>query len=154
MKNNLKKIVLAFVITICALAGYFWWFLSRPVEIIAIHQEDNFSDVLINRFPLTVRGKIDWWLKNKETLKKRYDIPKPAPYGNYTVSFWLFGEGYKGEEKYDRLCFKDMQPPTNCIEKNRVFWVSYSNNRGLIFTVDNGEYRMGKDGKIIKLKDE
>ncbi|HAT24422.1 MAG: DUF943 family protein [Pantoea sp.] len=154
MKSNIKKTLLILVIAGGMLMGYFLWLTSRPIEITAVHQEDNFSDVLVNHFPSTIRGKIDWWLKNKEVLKQRYDIPKPAPYGNYTVSFWLFGEGYKEEGKYDRLCFKDMQPPINCIEKERVFWVSYSKNRGVIFTIDDGEYRIGKDGKIIKLKDE
>lgn len=154
MKANLKKTLLILIVAGGVLMDYFLWLTSRPIEIIAVHQEDNFSDVLVNHFPPTIRGKIDWWLKNKETLKQRYDIPKPAPYGNYTVSFWLFGDGYKEEGKYDRLCFKNMQPPINCIEKERVFWVSYSKNRGIIYTIDDGEYRTGKDGEIIKLKDE
>ena len=154
MKTNIKKTLLILVVAGGMLMGYFLWLTSRPIEITAVHQEDNFSDVLVSHFPITIRGKIDWWLQNKEVLKQRYDIPKPAPYGNYTVSFWLFGEGYKEEGKYDRLCFKDMQPPINCIEKERVFWVNYSKNRGIIFTTDDGEYRIGKDGKIIKLKDE
>lgn len=78
MKANLKKTLLILIVAGGVLMDYFLWLTSRPIEIIAVHQEDNFSDVLVNYFPPTIRGKIDWWLKNKEILEQRYDIPKPA----------------------------------------------------------------------------
>jgi len=153
MKNK-KKIYALLVASCCTVLCYFLWLSLRSVEIVGVHDDGNFSDILVKNFPVTDRGKIDWWLKNKDMLKRQYDIPKPASYGNYTVSIWLFGEGYKEEGKYDRLCFDDINPPINCIEKDRVFIISYSKNRGVIFTVDDGEYRMENDGKIIKLKGE
>ena len=153
MKNK-KKLYALLVASCCTLICYFLWLSLRPVEIVRVHKDGNFSDVLVKNFPVTDRGKIDWWLKNKDMLKRQYDIPKPASYGNYTVSIWLFGEGYKEDDQYDRLCFSDMKPPLNCIEKERVFIISYSKNSGITFTVDDGEYRMENDGKIIKLKGE
>ncbi|MCX8967445.1 DUF943 family protein [Erwinia psidii] len=150
MKFRNKKVLGASLLIGCALLGYLLCLSLRPVEIVAVHEDGNFSDVLVSHFPLTDQGKINWWLKNNELLKQHYDIPKPTSNGNYTVSFWLFGEGYKKEGKYDRLCFNDMNPPINCIEKDRVFWVSYSKNRGTIFTVNDGQYRINNEGKIIK----
>lgn len=83
-------------------------------------------------------------------LKERYEVPKPDADGFFTAVFWDFSDGYKEEGKYDRLCFEDMEPPENCIEKDKVFTVSYDRNRGLYFTTNNEIYRMKKDGKIVK----
>jgi len=154
MKFKNKKGLCALLLISCALLGYFLILSFRPVEIVAVHEEGNYSSVLVKNFPITDKGKIDWWLKNKDTLKLQYDIPKPAPYGNFTTIIWSFGDGYIEEGKYDRLCFVDMKPPVNCIEKDRLFSISYSKNRGTIFTVSDGEYRMEKNGEIIKLEDE
>ena len=154
MKVNLKKIPLILFIAVTVMTGYFFWLTSRPVEIVSVHEDGNYSSILVKNFPITEKGKIDWWLKNKDIIKLRYDIPKPASHGNFTTIIWLFGEGYMEEGKYDRLCFIDMKPPVNCIEKNRVFSISYSKNRGTIFTVNNSEYRMEKNGNIRKLKNQ
>ena len=154
MKANLKKIVLAMGITSCALTGYFWWLASRPVKIIAVHQEDNFSEILVKNFPFTDKGKINWWLKNKDSLKIKYNIPTPSSSGNFYVNFWDFGEGYKEQEKYDRRCFDDMNIVKNCIDKNAVFSVENNRKKEVFFTVYDGRYRMEKNGNIIKLKDE
>ncbi|WP_442801099.1 DUF943 family protein [Serratia rubidaea] len=135
----------------CTLAFYVSWLLLRPVDIVATHENRHFSSVLVNNFPLTTKGKIEWWLQNKDMLKERYDIPKPASYGNFSVSFWLFGDGYKEEGKYDRLCFDDMKTNINCIEKDIVFSVSKSKNLGVVFIVDNGIYRIDKNGRIVKV---
>ncbi|HDJ2770845.1 TPA: DUF943 family protein, partial [Serratia rubidaea] len=74
-----------------------------------------------------------------------------ASYGNFSITFWLFGDGYKEEGKYDRRCFNDMKTNINCIEKDIVFSVSKSKNLGVVFIVDHGIYRIDKNGKITKL---
>jgi len=154
VKANLKKKLIILIIASAILMGYLFWLNLRPVEIIAVHNDGNYSSVLVKNFPITDKGKIGWWLKNKERLKTLYDIPKPATYGSFTVIIWLFGEGYKEEEKYDRLCFNDMSPPVNCIEKNRVFSISSGKNRVTIFTVSDGEYIMKDNSKVMKIKNE
>lgn len=84
-------------------------------------------------------------------LKDKYGIPNPDSEGYFYVTFWLFGEGYKKEGKYDRLCFDDMKTKVNCIEKDAVFSVDKSRNMGVIFTVyDGDDYRLDHDGYIIK----
>lgn len=146
MKNNLRILCIIGGV----LSGFFLWFIYRPVEIIAVHGDGNYSYVLVKGFPITDRGKISWWLKNKDLIGKCYNIPKPAGYGSYNVTFWDFGDGYKEEGKYDRLCFEDINPPRNCIEKNKVFTVSHGRNMGIYFTTNNKIYRMKKSRKIVK----
>ncbi|CAH6345059.1 DUF943 family protein [Pantoea agglomerans] len=150
MKSNLKKNVLALIITSCALIGYFFWFSSRPIEVIAVHEDGNYSFVLVKKFPITDKGKIDWWLKNKDIFKNRYDIPKPAAYGGYDVTFWNFGDGYK-EDKYDRLCFDDMKTKMNCINKEPLLTIKRYNYEREIFITYEGRYKLKNNGEITKV---
>lgn len=153
MRVKNKKIIVPLFLAGCVLLGYWLWLSLHPVEIVAIHHRSSgFSDVLVTSFPPTDKGKINWWLKNKDTLKDKYDIPKPDSDGYFYVTFWLFGEGYKKEGKYDRLCFDDMKIKVNCIEKDAVFSVDKSRNMGVMFTVyDGGNYRLDHNGDIIKV---
>ena len=83
-------------------------------------------------------------------LKEIYNIPRPAQDGFFTVIFWDFGEGYKQTDGYDRLCFEDMPPPINCVDKNSLIMVSNSKNTGIYFIVDSGTYRINNLGKIVR----
>ena len=152
MKVSNKRTFFALFLAGCVLAGYFLWLSLRPVDIVAVHQNHHYSSVLVKTFPFTDKGKINWWLKNKDRLKSRYDIPRPASDGNYTVMFWNFGEGYKEEGKYDRLCFTDIQPPINCIEKDPHLYVEYTTERGEYFILESGQYYINRSGKIQKRK--
>ena len=130
----------------------FLWLSLRPTEIIAVHRDGSHSNVLVKSFPFTAKGKIEWWLENKEMLKSRYDIPKSDPDGYFTVNFWLFGDGYKEEGKYDRFCFSDMKTEKNCIEKELLFSIDKSKNFGISFTANNSYYRLKKNGKVVKFE--
>ncbi|SCC13005.1 DUF943 family protein [Kosakonia oryziphila] len=153
MRTKNKKTIALLTLTICVLLGYWLWLSLRPVDIVAVHEDGSNIDILVKDFPITNKGKINWWLENKDILKEKYNIPKPEQDGYFVIIFWLFGEGYKKTDGYDRLCFDDMKTEINCIDKNRVFSISNSKNRGTIFTVSDGEYHI-KDGKIVKLKRE
>ncbi|MDX5628456.1 MULTISPECIES: DUF943 family protein [unclassified Brenneria] len=146
MKILSKKRVIAVLSVLGAVYGIIW--LCRPVKIVAIHQMQHFSDVLVLNFPLTNRGKIDWWLKNKDMLQEQYAIPKRSSYGSFNITFWDFGEGYK-ESDYDRLCFEDRPVEKNCIEKQLVFSVN-DNGKGFVFIKTlNGTYEQMPDGNIV-----
>ncbi|NIF60166.1 DUF943 family protein [Enterobacter sp. Ap-916] len=136
----------------CIVAVYCLWLFFRSVKIVAVHQRNNYSSILVKNFPFTDKGKIDWWLENKDALKAKYDIPKPASYGGFTITIGLFKDGYKEEGKYDRLCFDDMNTKINCIDKNSVFTIRNSKNRGITFTVDDAIYREEENGKIVRLE--
>jgi len=151
-----KRTLASLFLAGCVLVVYWFWLSLRPVEIVAIHHRSSgFSDVLVTGFPPTDKGKINWWLKNKDMLKDKYGIPKPDSNGYFYITFWLFGEGYKEQGKYDRLCFNEIKTKKNCIEKNALFSVDKSRNRGLMFTVYDGDnYRSDLNGNIVKVASE
>ncbi len=91
MRVNNKKTMALLFLAGCVVLGYWFWLCLRPVEIVAVHEDDNHASVLVKTFPFTDKGKISWWLKNKNMLKEKYNIPKPSPSGNFTVIFWDFG---------------------------------------------------------------
>jgi len=148
VKHNTALFALSFFA--CLLLAWVLWLSLRTVEIVAVHENGNHSYILVNKIPFTDKGRIKWWQENKDMLKNRHEVPRPDTDGFFTVVFWDFGEGYKEEGKYDRLCFEDMRPPRNCIEKDKVFTVSYGRNMGLSFTTNNKIYRMKANGKIVK----
>lgn len=149
-----KKLLYIPAMSTCLLVGSFVWLSLCTVEIVAVYENDNFSDVLVKDFPLTDRGKIDWWLNNKDMLKERYSIPKPASYGSFTITFWDFGSGYKEEGKYDRLCFDARKAKDNCIDKNAVFSVrQIKNDRTLLITYD-GRYLLQDNGEVVNVERE
>lgn len=150
MKSKNRKTIFTLIFFVSVLLAYVFWLSWRPVKIVAVHEDRHFSDILVENFPFTDKGKIEWWLKNKAMLKAKYGIPRPEPDGAFTMVFWLFGDGYKENDGYDRLCFDDMKTTINCIDKNRVFSVSYSKNMGISFIAHKGIYRLKKSGEIVK----
>ena len=57
MKNR-KKLYALLVAAGCTLTGYFLWLSLRPVEIIGVHEDGNFIDILVNHYTVTDRGKL------------------------------------------------------------------------------------------------
>ena len=145
-----KKITWPILAITAVILSYILWLNLRPVNIVAVHHDGSFNSVLVDNFPVTARGKINWWLKNRDMLKRRYDIPKISSYGSYTIVFWYFGDGYMEEGKYDRLCFREMKTEKNCIEKDKAFTVSDGGNSGLYFLAHDGYYQITDSGKIVK----
>ncbi|WP_016590620.1 DUF943 family protein, partial [Yersinia pestis] len=131
-----------------------FWLSRHPVEIISVHQRNNYSDILVRNFPFTEKGKINWWLENRDMLKAKYSIPKPASDGFYTIIFWDFGDGYKEEGKYDRLCFSDMNTTKNCIEKEKYMTIYKIKNDEPLFSFDGNRYFLNENNKIVKMKRE
>ncbi len=126
------------------------WINLRPVELVAVHQDDEFAYILVHNFPLTDKGKIAWWLAHADELKAKYGFPRPGPYGLYSLSFWDFGDGYK-EDAFDLFCFSDMKTRKNCIEKNVVFRVDNARDGTVIFNTIIDKYKL-KDGEIVPYK--
>ncbi|WP_455815622.1 DUF943 family protein [Pseudomonas graminis] len=140
------------MLTLMVLAVFLFWLSHRTMKIIAVHQDDTYSEVLVKDYPLTSKGKIGWWLKNKEMLKEKYNIPRPDKDGRYHVILWDFDEGYKELDKYDRLCFDDMPPPKNCVDKNTLMIISHSKDNVTQFTVGNEYYILQDDGVTVKVR--
>lgn len=144
MKFSLKK---CGIVACIAGALLLAWINLRPVELVAVHQHNEFAYILVRNFPLTDRGKIAWWLAHTDELKAKYGFPHPGLYGLYSISFWDFKDGYK-EDAFDLFCFRDMKTRKNCIEKNIVFSVDNTRYGTVFFTTDYGRYTL-KDGKIV-----
>lgn len=150
MKSKVIKSIVATLIIAAITTLYLSWLEYRPVVIVADHSYKSLNEVIVLNLPLTDRGKIRWWLHNKESLTDLYNIPHPDPDGTFEITFWLFGDGYKEEGKYDRLCFDDMKIKANCIDKNFLLAVSNSRNYGLTFKTDKLMYRLDENGDIVK----
>ena len=149
IKNRVKILVIVIIAIISSV--FFACFVKRPVKIVAVHHRSSgFSDVLVTHFPITDRGKIHWWLKNKDILKNQYGTPKNEYADNFNINFWLFGDGYMKEDKYERLCFDDMKTEQKCIDKNKVFSVSKSFNGSVNLMVYDGIYGKNGQGKWVK----
>ncbi|MBT0723952.1 DUF3289 family protein [Rosenbergiella sp. S61] len=52
-----KKILILVFLTGCVLLGYWLWLSLRPVAVVAVHDNGNYSYVLVRNFPLTDREK-------------------------------------------------------------------------------------------------
>ncbi len=153
MKAKNKRILGALLLAVGVSLSSPLWLALRPVEIIAVYDDKNFSDVLVKNFPFTDKGKISWWVENRYFLKDHYFIPKPSSSGHFSITFWSFGDGYKEKGKYDRLCFDSMKTKVNCIEKDAILIVSNDRDKNTFFTVDNGRYMLKKDGEVVKIED-
>ena len=136
------------------IGGYILWLWCRPVKIIAVHQNGSYSIVLVKNYPFTDAGKMEWWLKNKEMVKETYNIPKLDKQGRYHVILWDFDDGYKELDKYDRLCFEDMKPPVNCVDKNSLMIISRDKYNVTKFIGDDGVYILQDNGLIVKRKSD
>ncbi|MGC1028197.1 DUF943 family protein [Pantoea agglomerans] len=144
-----KKYIIPILITVIALGFYLNF--SRKTEIIIADQELNFSNIAVKNFPLTESGKITWWKENKEYLRKKYDIPKPASNGDWYINIWDFGDGFKPKPKgdiriynsdtQDLMCFDNDE--NKCIDKKMIMRVE--NNR-------DGSITLEIDTKKIKYK--
>lgn len=148
-----NKIIRVLAMLTFIINGIITWHYMREVEIIATHTEGVFSDILLKHPPLTNRGMIRWWQDNQVRLKEQYNLPKTDENGDFEMIFWDLAGGLKPEVIDDSICFPELKPPANCIDKNKRLWVSHSRNRGLTVVVSNGYYQVKEDGRLIKRED-
>lgn len=150
LKKTKRRVFILLVAMVLAVALLWLW--CRPVKIIAVHQKISSSIILVKQYPLTDKGKIEWWLKHKDVLKAKYNVPVIDENGNYKVILWDFGDGYKEEGKYDRLCFDDMDSPKSCVDKNALMIVNHYKDDITDFSAGEDIYTMDNNGKVVKRK--
>ncbi len=146
------------------------WWLSQSTQIVDTHKSENWSYVLVKNFPITDKGRIEWWKKNATNLKLKYKIPVINPEdGGFNIIIWNIGEGYKQEvPKQDwmapsvdtsyLICFDDMEDNNNCIEKDSLLSISrhrdsrHQDKMVTDFSIDNNTYRQYDENKeVIKI---
>ncbi|WP_414147377.1 DUF943 family protein [Erwinia sp. BNK-24-b] len=120
------------IIVIAALAIYFFSsFLNRQdVTVIDAHYDGHTAQIIVDRLPFSKSAKIDWWLSNQGKIRSKYRIPSGNK-GPFLIAVFAFGEGYQEEGKEDRLCFNDIKPPRNCIDKNILMTIWRTRDGGV-----------------------
>ncbi|QGY27482.1 DUF943 family protein [Pantoea cypripedii] len=138
-----RYILFSFIILV---AGLYFYLEYREVNVIDTHRSGDSLAIIVDHLPLSESGKIDWWLENKNGILAQYaDNP-------LYITFFAFGDGYQELGKKDRLCFNDINPPKNCIDKNILMSVLRMHNGDLRFGIDYSAYVRTKDGRITKVK--
>ena len=146
MKKEVK-ITLAFFSTFIILISGFLYISNLRVEIVKTHWNPHSFHILVRKFPLTDKGKINWWLENKESIFQDYHLPDNI-LSNNNIVVWRFGDGYKTLGKYDRLCFDDMPPPKNCIEKERLMYITLTRKGEVSYWLNGTRYIQKANGEL------
>ncbi|WP_333897121.1 DUF943 family protein [Mixta calida] len=150
MKLIINKYFILFLSIVIAGLLYGGHVIFQPVKIIASHKNAYTWHILVDKFPLTSKARIYWWLENKEILFKSYGVPENWLTEN-NIAVWRFGDGYKALEKYDRLCFDDMPPPKNCIEKDRLMYITLTRNGEVSYWLNNTRYIQKANGELVEV---
>lgn len=147
MKKGIFMLMIAGLLTI----GIYQWFNQRNVHIIDIHRNAYTAEILVDHLPLTEADSIEWWIKNKRDILTKYNIPEREAGGPDYITFYAYGEGYQEEGTADRLCFDDIKPPKNCIDKDILMTISHNRNGEVRFSFSESIYIETKNGEIKKM---
>lgn len=134
----IKTKVLIFTISVLV-ASIIYINFFRQTEIMITDQNLNFSNVAVKNFPLTEKGKIEWWKINKATLQKKFNIPAQAKDGDWYISIWNYGDGFKAKPKgdikvfnsdtQDMMCFNN--DSEKCIDKDLIMRIENNKSGGV-----------------------
>ncbi|MBT0728453.1 DUF943 family protein [Rosenbergiella australiborealis] len=136
-------------ILILSITVYCIWIVVRPIKIVRV---DN-GAVFVEHLPMTIEGKLNWWLKNKDLLQGKYHFINTPD--NYTVIVMDFG-GYKKLPKGTRdgsiddyTCFDDTNGDHNKCVYNRIALVVRGSVDGKVFiNVGDKTYLQSSDGSV------
>ncbi|WP_346303449.1 DUF943 family protein, partial [Pantoea sp. Morm] len=91
-------------------------------------------------------------LSHQQQITVKYNIKAFNQNGSITYYFYALGEGYQPLEKKDRICFKQMQPPANCLDKNLLMKIQRTQDGGVMFSLDSGNYTVNKDNEMSRFQ--
>ncbi|WP_253378914.1 DUF943 family protein [unidentified bacterial endosymbiont] len=150
----MKKTWLIYISIALAVIIYSSWDHIYPVKIIDVHRSTDrlgYNDIIVDHFPLTDRGRINWWLSQRDMLKEKYNIPSGQ---RFVLMVWDVGDGYLQDSPHeDYFCFPDMTSEKNCIEKISLLEVAFrfpESNKIRFYVGDNMYIMNTKDGSITK----
>jgi len=123
-----KLIILLLAIFSCILLYLFS--AEKNVSVIGAHYDGSTAQIIVDKLPLTDSEKISWWKKNQSEIMNKYNIPS-GDRTPFLMVVYAFGDGYQMEGDEDRLCFSDMKPPKNCIDKNILMMIWRTRNGGV-----------------------
>lgn len=150
-----KKVKVGVAAIIILLVAVKLWDM-RGVTVIGGHKaQHGYSDVVVDRLPYSDKAKIEWWLKNRDSIHDKFALPEANEMGNYAVFVWGSADGYLEASKHpheDLLCFEDMHVAANCIEKNLLLTIRKDGDEQPTFEIDNSNviYQLSNDGNIVR----
>ncbi|MDQ1211965.1 DUF943 family protein [Pantoea anthophila] len=141
-------------VVIFLITAYCVWIAIRPTKIVRV---DN-GAVFVEHLPMTTEGKLNWWLKNKDSLQKKYHIISTPD--NYTVIVMNFGgyeqlpKGTRDGSVDDYTCFDDTNGEhKKCVYNSIAIVVRGSLNSKSYINIDEHTYTLTPDGKV-KVEDK
>jgi hypothetical protein len=150
----MKKSWFVYMMIALAMIVFSFWDHIYPVKIIDVHRSTDsfgYDNIIVDHFPLTDRGRINWWLSQRDMLKKKYNIPSGQ---RFVLMVWDVGDRYlRDSPREDYFCFPDMKAEKNCIEKNELLEVTFRfpESNKIRFIVGGTRYIMNKkDGSMTK----
>lgn len=122
----------------------------RPAKIIRV---DN-GAVFVEHLPMTTDGKLNWWLKNKDSLQNKYHIINTPD--NFTVIVMNFS-GYEKLPKGttngsidDYTCFDDTNGEHNkCVYNSIALIVRGSIDGKAFINIGDKTYIQNPNGRVI-----
>ncbi|WWI60191.1 DUF943 family protein [Erwinia aphidicola] len=88
--------------------------------------------------------------ENQQLIIEKYHFRANNPKGTLDYYLFAFGDGYVAEDDKDRLCFADISPPKNCIDKDLLMSVSTMRDGSTEFRFNDAVYTRDKVGNIAK----
>ncbi|MEQ4529685.1 MAG: DUF943 family protein [Mixta sp.] len=149
-RTSLKILTLLIV----AAVGIYLYLDNRRVNVINVHYDKYSAEVLVDHLPITATSAINWWLTNQNAIREKYHIPSGEAGGPTNFTVFAFGTGYREEDENDMLCFDDMKPPKNCIDKEILLTVGRNRDGSTRFAFGSSAYIRFADGRITELKRE
>ncbi|RJT44277.1 DUF943 family protein [Rahnella woolbedingensis] len=126
-----KKHVIPIMILIIILR---YFFVLRDPKIIYVHEDEDSTYIIVRNFPITQRGKIDWWEHHKDLIREKYQLPSVDSDGNYYVAILDVSDGFKkvteanlywfSFEHTELYCFNEIKSEDRCIEKNFIMQIN------------------------------
>ena len=141
--KRIGSILVFLIIAYCILIAV------RPAKIVRV---DN-NTVFVENLPMTNKGKLSWWLKNKELLKNKYHIINPPD--NFTVIIMNF-DGYEKLPKGvrdgsidDYTCFDDNNgEQKKCVYNSIAIVVRGSVDGKVFINIGDKTYIQSSDGRV------
>lgn len=143
---NYKRIGAFLVFLIIA---YCIWITIRPSQIVRV---DN-GTVFVENLPMTTKGKLNWWLKNRELLENKYHVINTPD--NFTVIVMNFGgyeklpTGTRDGSIDDYTCFDDNNGEhKKCVYNSIALVVRGSADGKEFINIGDKTYIQTSDGRV------
>lgn len=124
------------IVVVTMMLGCIYYYFCRDpkVTVINSYYDGSTARVIVDALPFTESAKIEWWQHNQDQIRRKYHIPAGTQ-GPFLITIYAFGEGYQEEVKEDRLCFPNVEPPRNCIDKNILMMIWRTREGGIKYNI-------------------